>query len=222
MGYPGDPRGQPRARGAAPGGLTQMTPSFLKELARAQPNPGGGAAAAYGALLALALVEKVLGLEDRRRPPEGNPLSPWDRQLKRLSHLSASLSRLQGEDVQAYLNLARARKEESRGLHLPAAVQEAVRVPREIMARAREGLETVAWAGQRCRRHLVSDLEVAAEFLAAALNGAYHIARANLPLVAETALRRQLADDLAETAQRGRETLMKVRTELAARGGGFS
>ncbi len=195
-----------------------MTPSFLKDLARAQPNPGGGAAAAYGALLALALVEKVLGLEDRRRPPEENPLSPWERQLKRLSYLSASLSQLQEEDVQAYLNLARARKEGVRDPQLLAAVKQAIRVPREIMARAQEGLEAVAWAGQRCRRHLVSDLEVAVEFLAAALNGAHHIARANLPLVAETALRRQLADDLAEMARRGQETLMKVRTELAARG----
>ncbi len=199
-----------------------MTPSFLKDLARAQPNPGGGAAAAYGALLALALVEKVLGLEDRRRPPEENPLSPWERQLKRLSYLSASLSQLQEEDVQAYLNLARARKEGVRDPQLLAAVKQAIRVPREIMARAQEGLEAVAWAGQRCRRHLVSDLGVAVEFLAAALNGAYHIARANLPLVAETALRRQLADDLAEMARRGQETLMKVRTELAAREGGFS
>ncbi len=199
-----------------------MTPSFLKDLARAQPNPGGGAAAAYGALLALALVEKVLGLEDRRRPPEENPLSPWERQLKRLSYLSASLSQLQEEDVQAYLNLARARKEGVRDPQLLAAVKQAIRVPREIMARAQEGLEAVAWAGQRCRRHLVSDLEVAAEFLAAALHGAHHIARANLPLVAETALRQQLADDLAEMARRGQETLMKVRTELAARGEGFS
>lgn len=199
-----------------------MTPSFLKDLARAQPNPGGGAAAAYGALLALALVEKVLGLEDRRRPPEENPLSPWERQLKRLSYLSASLSQLQEEDVQAYLNLARARKEGVRDPQLLAAVKQAIRVPREIMARAQAGLEAVAWAGQRCRRHLVSDLGVAVEFLAAALNGAYHIACANLPLVAETALRRQLADDLAEMARRGQETLMKVRTELAAREGGFS
>jgi formiminotetrahydrofolate cyclodeaminase len=195
-----------------------MTPSFLKDLARAQPHPGGGAAAAYGALLALALVEKVLGLEDRHRRPEGNPFSPWDRERKRLSRLSASLSRLQGEDVQAYHNLARARKEGVRDPQLLAAVKQAIRVPREIMARAQEGLEAAAWAGQRCRRHLVSDLGVAVEFLAAALNGAYHIARANLPLVTKTAVRRQLADDLAEMAQRGQETLLMVRTELAARG----
>jgi formiminotetrahydrofolate cyclodeaminase len=196
-----------------------MTPAFLKDLARAQPDPGGGAAAAYGALLALALVEKVLGLEDRRRPLEGNPLSPWERQLARLNRLKTSLTRLQEEDVQAYQNLARARKEGVRGPQLLAPVKQAIRVPREIMARAREGLEAVAWAGQCCRKHLVSDLEVAAEFLAAAFFGAHHIARANLPLVAENALRRQLADDLAQTAAQALETLARTRTELAARGG---
>ena len=45
--------------------------SFLQELAQARPDPGGGAAAAFGARLGLALLEKVVQLEGgRRREPK--------------------------------------------------------------------------------------------------------------------------------------------------------
>ena len=40
-----------------------MTPSFLQEMSKPQPVPGGGAAFAQGALTALALLTKILALE---------------------------------------------------------------------------------------------------------------------------------------------------------------
>ena len=86
-----------------------MSTSFLDELAQARPDPGGGAAAAYGAALGLALLEKVVRLE-AKRPQAGNPGGPpWEKTLGQVGQLAAALDRLRQEDVQAYLNLTRAR-----------------------------------------------------------------------------------------------------------------
>ena len=81
---------------------------FLQDLARPRPDPGGGAAAAYGANLGLALLEKVVRLEGRRRPqPLGEAGFDWDTALARLRRLVETLVRLREEDVRAYVNLSR-------------------------------------------------------------------------------------------------------------------
>ena len=156
---------------------------FLQELARPRPDPGGGAAAAYGANLGLALLEKVVRLEGRRRPqPQGEAGLGWETALTRLRRLAETLVRLREEDVRAYFELTAARASGDPA-RLAAAVAEAVDCPRRIMQQSREALELLAWAGERCQKHLVSDLLVAGEFLGAALRGASHIAGANLALV---------------------------------------
>ncbi len=78
-----------------------MSSSFLKELAQAKPDPGGGAAAAYGAGLALALLEKVVRLEANRRRPDNRLRLRWEDTLERLRRISETVARLQDEDVQA-------------------------------------------------------------------------------------------------------------------------
>ncbi|MDP3181205.1 MAG: cyclodeaminase/cyclohydrolase family protein [Desulfobaccales bacterium] len=195
-----------------------MSPSFLEELAQARPDPGGGAAAAYGARLGLALLEKVVKLELKRPPPASNPPPLWEQNLGQVRQLTAALTRLQDEDVQAYFCLAEARASPQPGRQLPAAVQEALEVPRQIMAKTREALNLVSWAGAHCKRHLISDLLVAVELLAAAFQGAYHIACANLPLITETLRREALASELSHTSQQGQESFLRVKRILTARG----
>lgn len=189
--------------------------SFLEELAKPQPNPGGGAAAAYGALVAAALLAKVVKLEARRaRNLEADRLF-WEERLGRARLLGKELDRLRDADVRAYMNLARARRRED--WDLTAALEEAIDCPRRIMAATLKGLQEVAAAGGHCRPHLISDLHVACEFFGAALNGAYRIAAANLPLLALGELRREHAARLAGLAQQGGQTLGEVRQALAAR-----
>ncbi len=191
--------------------------SFLKELARARPDPGGGAAAAYGANLGLALLEKVMQLEGRRRRQTAGAAGlTWKEALARLRRLAANLERLQAADVHAYFNLVAARESGESG-RLAAAVQEAVDCPRQIMELAGEALELLAWAGAHCQRHLVSDLLVAGEFLGAALKGADHIAAANLPLVPAALSRQALARKLARIYQEGEDLYQRVKAGLMAR-----
>ncbi len=100
---------------------------------------------------------------------------------------------------------------------LAAAVREAVDCPRRIMEQTSRSLELLAWAGERCKKHLVSDLLVAGEFLGAALRGAYHIAGANLPLVTEEAGRQTLALELGQAYREGEDLYKLVKAGLMAR-----
>jgi formiminotetrahydrofolate cyclodeaminase len=193
-----------------------MSNSFLEELAQARPDPGGGAAAAYGAALGLALLEKVVRLE-LHRPQTNNPQGhPWQEVLERVHRISEGLDQLREEDVRAYFHLTEARAE-GRPQELLAAVREAVQCPVRVIQQAQEALTLLAWTGKNCKRHLVSDLLVACEFLGAALRGASHIAGANLHLAQNPRERQALARELARACQPGRELWHRVKVELGAR-----
>jgi len=195
--------------------------TFLQELAQARPNPGGGAAAAYGANLGLALLEKVVRLESQRRQkPAGEARRSWGEALTHLRRLAESLEKLQAEDVQAYFNLTSARTSGD-AARLAAAVREAVDCPSRIVQQAGEALQLLAWVGGHCKKHLVSDLLVAAEFLGAALQGASHIASANLPLVARKAERQILGQELGLACRKGEDLYHLVKAALVARENGI-
>lgn len=193
-----------------------MAPSFLKQLARPRPDPGGGAAAAFGGMLALALLAKVVQLE-AQRPSHQENRQVWEEKLERIRQLSADLDRLREEDVRAYAQMAQVRASGSRGREWQEAVAYGLQVPQEIMAQAREALALLAWTGGRCRKHLVSDLQVAWEFLGAALQGAHHIARANLPSVADAARRQDFSQKLSQAEHEGRQAFLEASEVLAAR-----
>lgn len=192
-----------------------MGASFLEDLAKAQPDPGGGAAAAFGAALALALLLKVVSLELKR--PE-NPRAArlfWEERLGRARLLQEDLEHLRQADVQAYRSLARALKVGSP--ELLQAAQEAIDCPRRIMEGAFQGLKEVAAVGDKCRKHLISDLQVAAEFFWAALAGARQIALANLPLLASPEARQDQANRLDALLHQGNLIMTGVRKMLKAR-----
>jgi formiminotetrahydrofolate cyclodeaminase len=194
-----------------------MTSSFLKQLSQPRPDPGGGAAAAYGGMLALALLAKVVQLEAQRPTNQGNR-QVWEEKLAQIKQLTADLDRLREEDVKAYAQMAQVRASGDPGPGWQEAVDYALAVPREIMARAQEALVLLAWAGAHCRKHLVSDLQVAREFLGAALLGAYHIAWANLPFVEDESSRQDFSRELVEAETSGRQAFREAGATLAARG----
>ena len=195
-----------------------MSPSFLEKLSQPRPDPGGGAAAAYGGLLALALLAKVMQLEAIRPSNQGDR-QVWEEKLAQIKQLTADLDRLREEDVRAYQRLAQTRASRSRGKEWQEAVAYALAVPQAIMARAGAALALVAWAGARCRKHLVSDLQVARELLMAALQGAYRIAAANLPLLTAAAPYQESSRKLSEAAHHGNEAFLEAGEVLESRMG---
>jgi len=193
-----------------------MDSAFLHALAQARPDPGGGAAAAHSAALGVALLSKVVQLEQRRQGPENNPALRWSDLLARAQLVSAALLRLQEEDVLAYFKLTRARASRDPG-EMAAALEEAVACPLRIMQQAQEGLALVAQAGAGCALHLVADLLVACELLGAAWRGAHHIARANLPLMDQDSRRAVWDEALSHTLEAIEAQWQLVRGELLGR-----
>ncbi len=193
-----------------------MSEEFLTALAQPRPDPGGGAAAAFGARVALALLLKVVHLEHRRPAAGQEGREPGERRLQEAKALAESLRHLQTADVRAYERLSRARNGD--GDDLPAAVLEATDTPRRIAAVAAQALVLVAEAGRSCRPHLVADLQVAAQILAGAGRGAGAIARANLPWLAESAQRqawrRRLQEVMARLEDQAAETEAVLRARL--------
>jgi formiminotetrahydrofolate cyclodeaminase len=197
-----------------------MSPEFLRELAQARPDPGGGAAAAYAARVGLALIEKVIKLELGRQGNQDQGRQFWEEQLTHLGGLVTEMAHLQEADVQAYAALSRAWRNRSQPEELLAAVEQAIGCPHGIIARAEAALHLGGVAGDSCRPHLLADLLVAVELLGAAIQGAYHIAAANLPLLGAEERCREYREKLTQTNWQGWETLLKVRIKLTANSGG--
>jgi formiminotetrahydrofolate cyclodeaminase len=196
-----------------------MNASFLDQLARPRPDPGGGAAAAYSAGVGLALLTKIIRLE-KARPDNDNDevhVKFWAEHLAETRRLTRIFQLLRQEDVGAYLTMAQALSVRQQGANLQKAVEEATRCPWQIMEQALLVLNLVGSAGSRCRRHLLSDLLVATELLGGALQGAYHIAAANLPLMKAAGHRQEWATRLARASHQGLEATLRVRSQLLAR-----
>ena len=194
-----------------------MDDYFLAALAKPEPHPGGGAAAAHGACVGLALLEKIVHLELNR----SSAFSPsgWKNLLEEVKQSFNSLLRLREEDGKAYIRFARAKtfaKSSNEGLE---ALRQAIECPVDVMEVASKGLNLVGEAGKHCKVHLLSDLLVASHLLQAAISGAYWIAQANLGLMQETSLGTAYQNRLGQILAMSRETFESVQAKLVVRAG---
>jgi formiminotetrahydrofolate cyclodeaminase len=193
-----------------------MDSAFLEALAQARPDPGGGAAAAHGAALGLALLKKVVKLEQQRQESGHRADFLWDDLLSRSRQVATVIGRLQNEDVQAYSNLTQARNSGD-AKKMAAALEEALGCPLRIMQQAQEGLALISQAGARCKMHLLSDLLVGCELLGAAFRGAHHIAHDNLLRMSASSRRAIWAENLTHTLMAAEAMLQQVCAELLER-----
>jgi formiminotetrahydrofolate cyclodeaminase len=166
-----------------------MHDPFLDALMKPEPVPGGGAAAAYGACVGFALLEKIVRIEMRRHQIASESSLLWQDLLEEVRNSSSGLLRLRDEDGRAYMRFAKARTSGKGDEEIVAALQQAIECPIKIMEEAQKGLSFVSRAGKHCKSHLLSDLLVVCELLQAASQGTYRIAQANLRVMAESSLR---------------------------------
>jgi formiminotetrahydrofolate cyclodeaminase len=195
----------------------QPSLSFLTDLASPRPDPGGGSAAAYSALIALALTEKVTRLELRRNHAEDVPTPLWEDLLVEIQRLRENYSRLCHEDTVVYAKVAQTMRQRAEGESRKAAILEAIECPRRMMRSVNPALTVTLTIGSRCRQHLVADVLVAVDILGGALQGAYHIAMANVPWLEEQSERTGIIEQLEVEQLAGVEQLAQVRAELVGR-----
>jgi methenyltetrahydrofolate cyclohydrolase len=170
---------------------------FIDDLAHKSPVPGGGAASAHCAALAVALLFKIVKVLETKSPDETKP--EYGNLLEKLTHLLDGLARLEKEDSEAYLALSRERKNGETG-NVDQAVRDSINPPLHIMERALEALRTLHDRLSDPPRHLRADLLVCVELLAAAHNGAAAIARANIRLFKDPRIARHMEDHIAARA----------------------
>ncbi len=174
--------------------------TFLDEVARPTPTPGGGAVAAQVAALGAALVEMAVGLGHRRRPD-----ARAEALLARVRDLRAELVRLREADAGAFAAVlaAMALPRDSDALRaqrraaLDRALVEAAQVPLDVVARTRELEAEVRAADPLALPSARSDLEVAAILLQAAARSAMVNVDVNLAAISDPELRRGVAQAAA-------------------------
>ena len=164
----------------------------------------------------MALLEKVVRLEQQRRGAGGSGCFPWDDLLRRVRQVADALARLQKEDIRAYFHLVEARGSGAPAI-MAAALEEAIGCPLRTMQQTQAAMALISQGGARCKRHLVSDLQVACELLGAAFRGAHQIARANLLLMARNPRRAVWAEDLIHTLKAAEALFQQVTAELLER-----
>ncbi len=194
-----------------------MHDSFLEALARPEPVPGGGAAAAHGACVGLALLEKIVLVELRRSdiPSE----SRWQNLLEEVRRSSSTLLQLRDEDGEAYVRFARARTFGKGAEEILDLLKQAVESPMAIMKEAKSNLDLVARAGNHCKGHLLSDLLVVCELLRAAINGTHRITQANLGFMPDGSLLNSYVNELNKLQGESRDLVKSVEVGILERGG---
>ncbi|MDY0042279.1 MAG: cyclodeaminase/cyclohydrolase family protein [Desulforhabdus sp.] len=197
-----------------------MSESFIAALAEPRPDPGGGAAAAYAGSVACALMVKILRLEANRHPQQCESHSYWTRLLEQAHRLTEQFESARENDVRAYLEFSAARKQGKRASELSPFLHELVRCPELIMLTAQQAVTLCSDMGTHCRKHLIADLHVAQELLGAVLQGAFHIACANLPLMESGSKQQSLLARLSITLNDGLENLKHASEVLFARSAG--
>jgi len=192
---------------------------FLEALAKPEPVPGGGAAAAHGAAAGFALLEKIVRLELQRQPIASELQSLWETLLEHACGLAGTVLRLRDEDGRAYMRFAEARASGKAAQDVIAALEQAVESPLKIMETAHDGLSCASQAGKHCRKHLLSDLLVVCELLGAATRGAYRIAQANLLLMADSSRKGEYQKLLSRLRDRWSDSFQQVERSILARAG---
>ena len=192
-----------------------MNDSFLEALAAPRPIPGGGAAAAHGARVGLALLEKIVLVELKRDQIPSD--YSWSDLLEEVKSSSRTLLQLRDEDGRAYLRFAKAKTFDKNDEDTLEALKAAIESPIKIMEEAKIGLELVARAGKHCKGHLLSDLLVVCELLRAAIDGNHRIAQANLGVMGEPSLRSHYQNKLNQVQVESRELFRSVEGDILER-----
>jgi formiminotetrahydrofolate cyclodeaminase len=189
----------------------------MEALARPEPVPGGGAAAAHGACVGLALLEKIVLVELRRSdiPSE----SRWQNLLEEVRKSSATLLRLRDEDGEVYVRFVQAKTFGKSAEEILDPLKQAIECPIKIMEEAYKGLRLVARAAKRCKGHLLSDLLVVCELLRAAIHGTHRITQANLGFMPDGSLLNSYVNELNKLQGESRDLVKSVEVGILERGG---
>lgn len=149
---------------------------YSELLSQRIPVPGGGSAAALVGTLGAALISMVAHYSLGKGKPPAIEKSIKEI-LKKSEKIRSRFLVLVDLDAQAYLNLVKSRK--GTAGQKVSAKKRAREVPLEISRLCYEGMQLTPYLVEHGNKYLLSDVEVAVDFLSAAFNSAIANVRVN-------------------------------------------
>lgn len=142
---------------------------YLGVLAKKEPTPGGGSAAAMTAAMGAALLAMVT----RYSIGKDHPVSvdnKLKRHLAKAEDLRKRLTELVDLDAQAYQQVVKARGQSA--AQRRAAERAAAKVPKEVGRLCFQAVQLAPYLVEKGNKYLLSDVEIAVEMLKSAYNAA--------------------------------------------------
>jgi methenyltetrahydrofolate cyclohydrolase len=141
---------------------------FMDELGSSFSTPGGGAAAALTAATAVALIEMVARINEKKssEPPTAK--------------IRRRLQALMTEDAKAFVKISALYKKGDKGPAMQKALKEGARCPEEICRLVAEAADLAVRQKNKTGKWLISDLKAAAVLLPAAFQAARFTVDVNL------------------------------------------
>ncbi|HYX25396.1 MAG TPA: cyclodeaminase/cyclohydrolase family protein [Thermoanaerobaculia bacterium] len=158
---------------------------FRDRAAAGTPTPGGASVASVAAALGAGLV--VMGLEVTRKGAGAERLAVLDPLLRSGRELLARLSAHADRDVAAFSEYLRARTQQA----LAAATEAPLAAGRDVAA----AIDLARQVMEVCKPPVRADVAAGADLLAGCLSAVLRSVDANLPGLADAALRARLAEE---------------------------
>lgn len=150
---------------------------YLDQLARREPVPGGGSAAALAGAMAVGLISMVTNYSIGRKSNTKAIDKQLNKILSKSEPIRQRLLELSSLDSEAYLKVTAARQLDKKAQN--QAVRTARAVPQEICKLCYKAVQLTPYLAEKGNPYLLSDVEVALELLMSAFNGARIMVRVN-------------------------------------------
>jgi formiminotetrahydrofolate cyclodeaminase len=183
---------------------------FLDEVAGAAPVPAGGAAAAYVANLAMALLHKVILVELNRKDLDPQRQPGLLIAQKEIDRMMGDLKRIRNEDPQCYVQFSRSVAAGDRA-GVKSAFVDVITCSMLVIEKAQQGLEWVCRLARMSSSKLAPHLRVATELLSASAAATAHVVRENLMGMKSAEKKRRYLDNLESALE---QTMGKKREVL--------
>jgi methenyltetrahydrofolate cyclohydrolase len=158
--------------------FSQLTLStYLEQLSRREPVPGGGSAAALTAALGAGLLSMVANYSIGRKSNTRAVDERLRKALKDTEKIRKRLLALATLDSKAYLKIVQSRHA-SVNIQKKAS-QQAAAVGTEVCRLSYQAMDLAPFMVKNGNPHLISDIEVAIELLHAGFNGSLTMVRIN-------------------------------------------
>ena len=203
---------------------TESVWKYVSDAASDSPTPGGGSVSALAGALAAAMSEMAANFTTGKEK-YADVEEEVSRALSELKRARQKLLALMEADIEAYRDVDEAMKmpqeteeqEQERSETLEEALQEAAKVPLNIMRQCRKSAALTEQLSRIANPNLITDVGVAAELCGAACRAARLNVEVNLKYMKDEDVRGELRSEMELLSEETEESCSAATTEVRER-----